>query len=469
MAFAAGTTLEVRPTSGNDTNGGGYSTGGTDWSQQNAPQYSVTDGVTAGTTTITSATANFGVDVVGNLISVSGGTGSLAQVWRQIVSRTNNTTIVVDAATGLGASTGVTLKIGGALATVATALALMTVDSMYTYCKAEATETIGTGLTPPTVANSLQSRLEGYASTRGDGGKYTLQASAGITMLNMSVSSPAWHNFVIDGNNNANVVCLNNAHNYGQFRNVVFKNASSGTAKGVTSSAALLLYGCEVTNCIGTNGAVESGSNALIEIVDCWIHANPKTAVFVQNRLVLLNSVIANNTGASSHGVRNQNEFTLIRGCVIYNNVGDGLNLANTASSGTASVDIANNIIAKNGGVGINRSASQTAGVSPVQIHHNALWSNTGGNGTNWTLSGTNVSLSADPFTGGSGNTTDGASNDFSLNNTAGGGAACRSVGFPGTLNGLTGSTGFADIGTFRHQDPAGGAGLAFIPNLEGT
>ena len=64
MALSANTVLEVR-NGGSDTNGGGFVTGaaGTDWSQQDAAQYSVTDGVTAGTTTITSATANFGTDV----------------------------------------------------------------------------------------------------------------------------------------------------------------------------------------------------------------------------------------------------------------------------------------------------------------------------------------------------------------------------------------------------------------------
>ena len=51
---------------------------GTDHTLQDAAQYSVTDGVTNGTTTITSATANFGTDVVGNLMYVHGGTGIVA-------------------------------------------------------------------------------------------------------------------------------------------------------------------------------------------------------------------------------------------------------------------------------------------------------------------------------------------------------------------------------------------------------
>ena len=77
----------------------------------------VTDGVTNGTATITSATASFGTDVVGNLVYVQGGTGSVAANWYEIISRTNATTIVVDRTTGLTAGTGVTLNIGGTLAT----------------------------------------------------------------------------------------------------------------------------------------------------------------------------------------------------------------------------------------------------------------------------------------------------------------------------------------------------------------
>lgn len=121
MALSSTIVWEVR-TGGVDTNGGGFKTGasGTDWSQQNAAQYSVTDAVTNGTTTITSATASFGTDVVGNVLYITGGSGSIVAARYEIVSRTNATTIVVDRSTGLSAGTGATLIIGGALLTLAT-------------------------------------------------------------------------------------------------------------------------------------------------------------------------------------------------------------------------------------------------------------------------------------------------------------------------------------------------------------
>ena len=49
---------------------------------------------------------------------------------------------------------------------------------------------------------------------------------------------------------------------------------------------------------------------------------------------------------------------------------------------------------------------------------------------------------------------TNAAGGDYSLNNTAGQGAACRSVGFSGTA---PFGTGYNDIGPLRHQDPTGG------------
>jgi hypothetical protein len=117
MALSAQTAWEVRPTNGSDTNGGGFVAGstGTDWSTQNAAQYAKTDIVTNGTTTITSATSNWGTDVVGNIIYIAGGTGSLAGVWRQIVTRVSASNLTLDASTGLAASTGCTGNVGGAL------------------------------------------------------------------------------------------------------------------------------------------------------------------------------------------------------------------------------------------------------------------------------------------------------------------------------------------------------------------
>jgi hypothetical protein len=171
MALAAATVLEVR-TGGANTNGGGFVTGasGTDWSQQDAAQYAVTDGVTAGTTAITSATAAFGTDVVGNLVYVAGGTGSVTPGWYQITARPSTTEITVDRNTGLTAGTGVTLNIGGALASPGLAVSLMTVSGMRLWWKAGTynvtTATPGAG--GPISTPSADMIIQGYDATRGD-------------------------------------------------------------------------------------------------------------------------------------------------------------------------------------------------------------------------------------------------------------------------------------------------------------
>src|ERR1700742_5059016 len=133
MALSANTVLEVRLT-GDDTNGGGFVTGasGTDWSLQNAAQYSVTDAVANGTNVVSSATGSFGADAIGNLAYLQGGSGSLAADRYQITARTS-TSITLDR--NVAAGTGITLKIGGALASPGMAAAVATVAGMIVYIK----------------------------------------------------------------------------------------------------------------------------------------------------------------------------------------------------------------------------------------------------------------------------------------------------------------------------------------------
>src|ERR1041385_4429179 len=113
MSISALTVWEVRPTNGANTNGGGFVSGaaGTDYSQQNAKNtvgnnISTTDAVANGTTTITSATASFTSAIVGNIIYLQGGSGSLTAGWYQVTTFTNSTTIVVDRTVASG--TGIT-------------------------------------------------------------------------------------------------------------------------------------------------------------------------------------------------------------------------------------------------------------------------------------------------------------------------------------------------------------------------
>src|SRR5216684_3752512 len=156
-AISTNTVWEVRTVS-SDTQGGGFVAGatGTDMSQfdnKNAAacsscqsstiNISTVDGVANGTTTITSVTGNFSAAIVGNIIEFSGGTGSITAVWKQVTVFTNATTITIDSS--IAASTGMTMNIGGALATISKALTNM-VTGNFIFVKATATYTIAAGL-----------------------------------------------------------------------------------------------------------------------------------------------------------------------------------------------------------------------------------------------------------------------------------------------------------------------------------
>ena len=65
--------------------------------------------------------------------------------------------------------------------------------------------------------------------------------------------------------------------------------------------------------------------------------------------------------------------------------------------------------------------------------------------------------LSADPFMAK-------ASNDFRLNNTAAGGAACRGHGVPTSWPGNTPTISYPDMGAVQHQDASGGGGGGAFP-----
>ena len=129
MALSASSVWEVR-TTGSDTNGGGFVTGasGTDYTQQNAAQYSLTNGVTNGTTTI--ATISAAAVMIGNIAYVQGGTGSVVAGWYQITGASAGVSITVDRSTGLSAGTGVTINIGGALASPGQSGALLVAGNL---------------------------------------------------------------------------------------------------------------------------------------------------------------------------------------------------------------------------------------------------------------------------------------------------------------------------------------------------
>lgn len=467
MALSLNSVFEVRGASGNDTNGGGFVTGasGTDFSQQGAKNSgstnkSVTDGVTAGSTTVTSATANFQTSIIGNIIYIAGGTGSITGGWYQVTARGSSSSITVDRATGLTAGTGVTLNIGGALATIQAALTLMTVTGMTAYVLADGTYSISTGLTVATAGGTThRTRVSGYTTTRNDSGRVTVQATAAITMLTQSLIDWTWENFIFDGNGTGTNGVNHSAgggSGFGNYINLVLKNFTGYgfNASANSSTQQIIMDNVEVTGCAGTAGI--NLVQSFLNMTRCYVHDNTVSGLVTTTTgdgINLTDCIFANNSGATSDGVNCGTRPLGMVGCVFYNNGRDGLRITDALQAFGL---IANNIFVNNAGTGLNLTNSDAW--MGNTITNNAFYGN--GTASAGCTPVNSVTLSGDPFTNGTGG-------DFTLNSNSGQGSACKGAGTPGTIPGTTG-TGYEDIGVFQHPDPAGGGSLLVHPGMTG-
>ncbi len=485
-AISGNTAWEVRGGSGADTNGGGFVAGatGTDMSQFNNKNaaacsscqsatinISTTDSVANGTTTITSATGNFSAALVGNIIEFSGGTGSITAVWKQVTVFTNSTTITIDSS--IAASTGMTMNIGGALATIGKALAVMTTQNIV-FVKATATYTITASQALPngvnqTVTNTaMPNQIIGYTTTRTDGGRATIQFSTNASITGFDgTNSGGWSisNLVIDCNSLATSRAIQ-SNAYGVYRNLLVKNCTNnGINVGQTPSR---IIDSELTANSGT-AAIASGAGAIVE--RCYVHDNTTIGIVMAGGgSATLWSVVANNSGATSDGINvTASGLNTIANNTIYNNGRDGIFFANNVSLG-GNGSVRNNLLISNGRYGLNGYLSAGWGKFP-QWDGNAYFgngtaarNNSDDTGTTNPINADNpysntldVTLSSTPFT----NT---ATHDFTLNSTAGGGAAAKGTGTPGALPGLsqTGSMSFGALQPAVGGSTSTGSNAAF-------
>ena len=475
MAKGATSVWEVRPSAGSDTNGGAYdasiSGAGTDYSQQNSAQVAVTDGVTAGSTTVTSATAGFTSAMIGNAVYISGGTGAVTADRYFITAVASATSITVDRSTGLTAGTGVTLNVGGALATWAELESSRgRVASNVGWVKA-GTYNLGTGITLSSTGNSLPNAAPdatiGYTTTRGDGGQVTITATAAITMLTYSVANTYVEGFILDGASTATtgvVVNVANSERGAALVNCVVKACAT---RGISANKSLHMERVLVT-------AMKAASTDAVLIGDggcmshCAVTNNPCSGISFEGATMgivfeLDHTVIANNTGSATYGFRAEDSlsYVTVTNCVFYTNGSDGLRSQSTYDA----IAMTNSILYGNGGgggggYGVNLK-STTYPTARLSLNYNAFGSNTSGDRHNCQAGTNDVTLTGDPFVSPASAVATLADvwTNFALNNTAGAGAACRAAGYPGYL----------DLGAVQHQDAGGSGGMLFVPNLEGT
>lgn len=432
MALSANTVWEVR-TAGSDVAGGGFVSGasGTDYSQQDAKNtvgnnISTTDAVAIGTTTITSATASFTSAIVGNIVYFAGGTGSITGVWRQVATFTNSTTIVLDAA--IAASTGMTMNIGGALASPGQASAsIVASNTVYvkagTYTITSATQSISGGCVKLNMAgNPIQ--FVGYSTVRGDNGRPTFILGAGVSTATVftALCYLSLSNLILDGNNQT----ASSGYNGGSANQSILSNvlAQNFTATGLLGGNVIHTF----LKCSATGNSAVGFSGQFSLAVGCEAYGNTASGF---SQINCLNCLSYGNTGASSDGFSTA-QSTI--NCIAYGNGRDGFRSggamqgANCYAEGNAGK-----------GIGLNRLTDT--------LLNCFTFNNTGGSTTTVTgaLFQTVTALSSSGFV-------NAASSNFALNSTVGGGASLRATGYPGVFpRGLT--TGYIDIGAAQHQD----------------
>lgn len=210
----------------------------------------------------------------------------------------------------------------------------------------------------------------------------------------------------------------------------------------------LVVSGCEVKNCV--SHGVANGPGTYME--DCVIRDNGgdgwRFGNFTTGGTPLRASrcIFARNNIGVNHNSSQAGHLYLAQ-CTFRGNTSHGVSLADTVTTQTHKLMLHRNVLYGNGGYGVN------FGYPPQSVSgsYNAYGANTSGARNNVAAMMGDVALTADPHT-------DQAGNDFSLNGTAGGGAACKvSFAFPGSI-----TTSYADIGAV--QSTAAGAAATFHP-----
>lgn len=460
MALSAATNWDVR-TSGSDSNGGGFVLGasGTDYSQQNSAQFSGTDLTSVSSLVVSSASHNFVSTDVGNIVQITSSTSGFTTGFYQIVSVSANQA-TFDRSPGTVGVGGVWAE-GGSLLTLAKAFGLC-VNANIVWAQA-GTYTLTTGLTIPA---SIYMQLQGYQTTHGDNtGTQPLITTAtnSVDMINPGNSASLITLANCSFSNTASVRASCIIASTGGFIQSVeayncifdgFTEALYGKYSGIYCFTFALIIQCEIKNCTGTGAIWNNGANYLDS---CHIHGNTSAGINIdagpngsQASTTCVDCVFQGNQDGFLTSV---NSALFIKNCTFYNQSRDGVRL--NAAGATITVSIINNIFDSNAGYGVNW-VSAGPGTQQVIAVNNAFRNNTSGNWHNYTASIGDIALSGSPFTS--------AGTDFSLNATAGAGAACRAAGLPGTISGA--GTGYLDVGALQHSAAGGSTTYIIAPTI---
>lgn len=474
MAFASSVIWEANPSGATD-NGGGFDpvsgTPGTDYSQATTPQVTyadlVIDAVT--NTDCTSAGNPFTSSHVGNVINITSGTGFTVQRV-QIMSVTSGVARMEKSLGTLG-STGGNGKLGGCLSTIQACVTLMVPGNT---CYIKGTHTVTATISVTLVGTTeLPCRFVGYATNRNLTNTDTKPIITTATNSTVIITGNAsecvyWRNLQFTNSAATKAAAITNVTSISggtvawQFIRCKFGDASGGnnllnaqTASSSATSVTAQYRECEIAYCTGAGWT--SSVSLVADFSSCYIHHNALEGinhVAASGTVNCRGCIITDNTGRGIHMGRAASPLhrLVLENSTLANN--GTAQLAFALTSGTERETIIRNNIFYGAGAGTNINMVTASKDAGFLMFNNAFGGSGAFSNTNCTTGEGAITLSGDPFT-------NAASGDYSLNNTAGAGAACRGVGVPTTFpGGLTTNT--LDIGAAQHAEAGGGGTRAY-------
>ena len=413
-------------------------TWGLDYSQQANSQIAFSDMVIDSTTNtkFTSSGNPVGKNFIGNIISVTAGTGFTVQ--RVAIVSTSTTVATCDKALGTVDSTGGVGELGGPLASIGGAGSVAIAQNQVcvkagSYAVTTASTNVATGCLsiPWSTQVALHTRIIGYNDVLGDNGtKPVITLNAGVANATLIAGS---------------------ANNYGSVHNIELvgtSGADNTASRGIVFSGTwLCAYNCTLS---------KFSNNALVgNSVACYVHSCTTTyavsggahfATEVYNcsgggftaGTAYVGCIASSCRGIATDGFTCSNATIVTANCVSYYNTGNGFTC----------VPCVVNCIAE-----ANTLYGFSSGKSTILIKC-ATYNNSGG-----TFTGEGARNDCIAVTVGS-VFVDAVNRNFALNSSVSCGALLRAVGYPATFPaGLTAN--YRDIGAAQHREAARTSGFS--------
>lgn len=322
--------------------------GGTDYSQQDAAQLSLSDlAMTTATTTLTSATGGFTALMIGNIIHITAGT-NFTVGWYEITGHTDTNTITLDrdATTGSNGSSG-TGAIGGASALPVDAHFEAWTAGNKMYMKSDGVYSPAAVSVAKDGTAAAYMTIEGYDATRGDN----------PTGANRVTIAAGANSFIFDNYWDIKNIVLTTTHANGfradtkvRFRNCKSTNSSGpGGRMGFYIQDAGVAIDCEGISTAGK--AFNMIGSSFQRLLYCYAHDSVDGIYCTEETLAVISCIIDTCSNYGIFADANMDNYILLHNTIY--NCGTGIYI----TSGVSFI-IQNNMITDNT-VGIQHNAGE--------------------------------------------------------------------------------------------------------------